>query len=168
MDYAKKLKEYREHELLTQRELAKKLGVAFVSVNRWERGHHEPTMKIKRKIRALLNEANIPEDQALKRNTRIGIIDADLLGRDKHRFPNLVCEKLSAYWKEQGADVSLLLNYDNFKDYDYIFVSKVFTDTPVPKWLKETKKVHIGGTGFYFDKAPNLPDEIEHHMPDYN
>lgn len=104
----------------------------------------------------------------MKRNTRIGIIDADLLGRDKHRFPNLVCEKLSAYWKEQGADVSLLLNYDNFKNYDYIFVSKVFTDTPVPKWLKETKKVHIGGTGFYFDKAPNLPDEIEHHMPDYN
>jgi len=44
MDYAKKLKEYREHELLTQQELAKKLGVAFVSVNRWERGHHEPTI----------------------------------------------------------------------------------------------------------------------------
>jgi DNA sulfur modification protein DndD len=28
---------------------------------------------------------------------KIGIIDADLLGRDKHRFPNLVCEKLSGY-----------------------------------------------------------------------
>jgi len=26
----------------------------------------------------------------------------------------------------------------------------------------------IGGTGFYFDKAKPLPDEIEHHMPDYH
>ena len=62
MDYAEKLKEYRKHELLTQKELAKKLGVAFVSVNRWECGHHEPTMKIKRQIRKLLHEAGIKED----------------------------------------------------------------------------------------------------------
>lgn len=34
---------------------------------------------------------------------RIGIVDADLLGRRKHRFPNLVCEKISGYWKELGA-----------------------------------------------------------------
>lgn len=99
---------------------------------------------------------------------RIGIIDADLLGRTKHRFPNLVCEKISAYWKEKGEEVHLLLDYDHFNDYDQIYVSKVFTDTPVPIWLEENDKVHIGGTGFYFDKAPNLPDEIEHHMPDYN
>lgn len=26
----------------------------------------------------------------------------------------------------------------------------------------------MGGTGFYFDKAPDLPYEIEHHMPDYH
>ena len=99
---------------------------------------------------------------------RIGIVDADLIGRKKHRFPNLVCEKISAYWKEKGEEVSLLLDYDHFDEYDQIYVSKVFTDTPTPHWLKETEKVHIGGTGFYFDKAPNLPYEIEHHMPDYN
>lgn len=86
---------------------------------------------------------------------KIGIVDADLIGRDKHRFPNLVCEKISAFWKEKGADVHLLLNYDDFGDYNEVYISKVFTDTPVPKWLKETKKVHIGGTGFFFDKAPN-------------
>ena len=40
---------------------------------------------------------------------KIGIIDADLLGRDKHRFPNLVCEKISGYWKGQEAEVHLLL-----------------------------------------------------------
>lgn len=25
-----------------------------------------------------------------------------------------------------------------------------------------------GGTGFFYDKAPKLPEEIEHHMPDYH
>ena len=92
---------------------------------------------------------------------KIGIVDADLIGRKKHRFPNLVCEKLSGYWKARGAEVTLLMDYDHFDEYDTVYVSKVFTDTPVPEWLCETERIHIGGTGFYFDKAPNLPDEIE-------
>ena len=99
---------------------------------------------------------------------KIGIIDADLLGRDRHRFPNLVCEKISGYWKGRNAEVHLLQDYIWDDTYDHIYISKVFTDTLVPDWINETDKVHIGGTGFYFDKAPNLPDEIEHHMPDYN
>lgn len=99
---------------------------------------------------------------------KIGIVDADLLGRSNHRFPNLACEKLSGFWKEQGAEVTLLLDYEHFEEYDHVYISKVFTDTPVPEWLVETERVHIGGTGFYFDKAPNLPDDIEHHMPDYH
>ena len=99
---------------------------------------------------------------------KIGIIDADLLGRNKHRFPNLASEKISAYWKELGNDVTLLLDYDNLDEYDQVYISKVFTDTPVPEWLQETPKIHLGGTGFFFDQAPNLPDEIEHHMPDYH
>lgn len=106
----------------------------------------------------------------------IGIIDADLLGREKHRFPNLVCQKLSAYWKERGADVELITNYAIcyllINTYDKVYVSKVFTDTPVPDWIADDgfrpDNVEIGGTGFYFDKAPDLPYEIEHHMPDYN
>ena len=40
---------------------------------------------------------------------KIAIIDADLLGRTKHRFPNLVCEKLSAYWKEHGEFESKII-----------------------------------------------------------
>ena len=99
---------------------------------------------------------------------KIGIIDADLIGRNKHRFPNLACEKISGYWKNKGAEVVLLTDYNWQDEYDHIYVSKVFTDTPVPEWLCDTDTVHIGGTGFYFDKAPNLPDEIEHHMPDYH
>jgi len=99
---------------------------------------------------------------------KIGIIDADLLGRKKHRFPNLACEKISGYWKERGAEVQLLLDYCWDESFDNIYVSKVFTDTETPEWLKGSEKVHIGGSGFYFDKAPNLPEEIEHHMPDYH
>lgn len=99
---------------------------------------------------------------------KIGIIDADLLGRDKHRFPNLACEKISGYWKEQGAEVFLLTDYDRLDEYDRVYISKVFTDTKIPQNIQDTDKIHLGGTGFYFDKAPNLPDEIEHHMPDYH
>ena len=99
---------------------------------------------------------------------KIGIIDADLIGRQKHRFPNLACEKISGYWKEKGAEVHLLLEYIFPVDYDHIYISKVFTDTDVPALPIDEKRIHIGGTGFYFDKAPNLPDEIEHHMPDYH
>lgn len=99
---------------------------------------------------------------------KIGIIDADLLGREKHRFPNLACEKISGYWKDQGAEVHLLMDYNWPEGYDHIYISKVFTDTPVPDWLEESDTLHLGGTGFFYDEAPNLPDAIEHHMPDYH
>lgn len=114
-----------------------------------------------------------------KNKVKVAIIDADLIGRDRHRFPNLVCEKLSAYWKEKGARVVLKTDYNNLDKYDHVYIAKVFTDTPVPEWIQEgvdmettevnlPENIHVGGTGFFFDKAPNLPDEIEHHMPDYD
>jgi DNA-binding transcriptional regulator YiaG len=56
MDYAKLIKQLREKLVLSQAELADLLGCAFSSVNRWERGHHEPTIKMKRKIIALCKE----------------------------------------------------------------------------------------------------------------
>lgn len=98
----------------------------------------------------------------------IAIIDADLIGRPKHRFPNLACMKLSAYHKSQGHNVSLVTNYDNIADYDKIFISKVFTDTHVDEEILNLNNVEYGGTGFFYDKAPKLPDEIEHIKPDYH
>ena len=62
MNYPEMLKKYREKVLLTQTELAKKLGVSFASVNRWENGQFEPTMKAKRKLRDLFKEAGIAEE----------------------------------------------------------------------------------------------------------
>lgn len=49
-DYSKDIKKLREKMLLTQEEFAKKIGVSFETVNRWENGKHEPTIKAKRKI----------------------------------------------------------------------------------------------------------------------
>lgn len=59
MEYSEKIKEYRKTVLLTQVELAKKLGVSYVSVNRWEQGIFEPTMKVKRKLKKLFDEAGM-------------------------------------------------------------------------------------------------------------
>lgn len=99
---------------------------------------------------------------------KVAIIDADLIGRKKHRFPNLASEKIAGYWFDKGAQVELKMDYENLDTYDEVYISKVFTDTPFPANIRETPKIHLGGTGFYFDKAPELPYEIEHHMPYYN
>ena len=52
----------------------------------------------------------------------IAIIDADLIGRTKHRFPNLVCMKISGYYKEQGNNVKLKTNYENLSAYDIVYI----------------------------------------------
>lgn len=49
-DYQKMIVSLRNKLILSQEDFAKLLGVSFASVNRWERGHHEPTIKVKRKI----------------------------------------------------------------------------------------------------------------------
>ena len=59
MDYQRLVKELREKLILTQQEFADLLGVSFASINRWETGRHEPTIKVKRKIVELCQENNI-------------------------------------------------------------------------------------------------------------
>lgn len=54
INYALKIKEYRERKFLTQDELAKILGVSKASITRWETGKFEPTIKVKKKIYELL------------------------------------------------------------------------------------------------------------------
>lgn len=98
----------------------------------------------------------------------IGIIDADLIGRKKHRFPNLASMKISAYNKSIGNNVELITDYGNINKYDTIYLSKVFTDTQIPDNILKLHNVKYGGTGFFYDKAPPLPYEIEHIMPDYH
>lgn len=50
INYALKIKEYRERKFLKQDELAKLLGVSKTSITRWETGKFEPTMQIKKRL----------------------------------------------------------------------------------------------------------------------
>ena len=56
MTYAEAIKKLRSKMLLTQMEFSQLLGVSFASINRWETGRFEPTMKIKRKLAPLFKE----------------------------------------------------------------------------------------------------------------
>ena len=59
MDYPKLLKEYREKMFLSQEDLAQKLGVSYVTVNRWENGKFEPTIKMKKKLNRLFEKTGL-------------------------------------------------------------------------------------------------------------
>ena len=120
--------------------------------------------------------------------SNIAVIDADIIGKNKHRFPNICCMKISAYHKSIGDSVVLKTNYSDLDVFDKVFISKVFTDTEVPgepddksgkncetivAWYSDNEflnqpNIEYGGTGFFYDKAPPLPDSIEHIMPDYH
>ncbi len=59
MNWPKIIKAIRAKMFITQTELAEKIDVSFASVNRWEQGHHEPTMKAKRKLAQICREIGI-------------------------------------------------------------------------------------------------------------
>ena len=59
MDYAKLIRTIRADLILTQAELADMLGVSFATVNRWENGHHEPTIKQRRALRDFCRKKRI-------------------------------------------------------------------------------------------------------------
>lgn len=59
MNYSKAIKELRDKLLVSQTELAKMLDVSYQSVNRWETGKYEPTIKAKRKLKELFEKNNI-------------------------------------------------------------------------------------------------------------
>lgn len=50
MTYSEAIKDLRRRLILSQVEFAVLLGVSFQSVNRWEKGKYEPTIKAKRKL----------------------------------------------------------------------------------------------------------------------
>ena len=98
----------------------------------------------------------------------IAIIYAEIVGKTKHRFPNLCSMKLSSYHKSIGDSVTLKTDYEGLELFDKVYISKVFTKTEVPEHVLSMPNVQYGGTGFYYDKAPPLPPEVEHIMPDYH
>lgn len=56
------IKKLRNKLLLSQTELAELLNVSFAAVNRWENGHNEPTIKVKRIIKDLCEKNGINID----------------------------------------------------------------------------------------------------------
>lgn len=99
---------------------------------------------------------------------KIGIIDADLMDNGT-RHPNLALMKLAGYYLEQKDEVKLIYHdYDEVKNFDQIFISKVFNFTKIPDWVIALPNVKIGGTGFFEDGGEDLPPEIEHHAPYYD
>lgn len=50
MEFHEKVLELRGRLQITQMQLAEMLGVSFTTVNRWEKGHHEPTILVRRRF----------------------------------------------------------------------------------------------------------------------
>lgn len=63
MCWAKNIKKLRDKMLVTQTELSTILGVSYVSINRWENGVHDPTMKAKRKLMELFKKYKIKVEE---------------------------------------------------------------------------------------------------------
>jgi len=51
---------------ISQTELAAILGVSFTSVNRWEKGHHQPTVIAKEKLKELFMKNDIKFEEEEK------------------------------------------------------------------------------------------------------
>ena len=100
----------------------------------------------------------------------VGIIDVDFLAGRQKRFPNLAAMKLAAWHKQRRDTVRLLQSFSEVQDFPLLYLCCVFTDSAkaVPKRLLERPGVIKGGTGFFFDRAEPLRDEIEHSYPDYS
>lgn len=58
-DYKGLIITLRNKLVMSQEEFAKLLGVSFASVNRWEKGHFEPTIQIKKKIIQMCKDNDI-------------------------------------------------------------------------------------------------------------
>lgn len=83
------------------------------------------------------------------------------LWNDSKNFPNLCSMKLSAFCKKTGDETEL---YNPEHKYDFIFASKVFTESKEPDFGKTP--VIRGGSGY--DLHNKLPYHIEHIYPDYS
>lgn len=61
--YPSAIRKLRAKLNISQTELAAILGVSFTSVNRWEKGHHQPTVIAKEKLRELFKDNNIKMEE---------------------------------------------------------------------------------------------------------
>ena len=60
MSFPEEIKKIRQRSFLTQQDFAKKIGVAFSTVNRWESGRTKPNLKAMKNINKFCLDNNIP------------------------------------------------------------------------------------------------------------
>ena len=60
MSFPEEIKKIRQRSFLTQQDFAKKIGVAFSTVNRWESGRAKPNLKAMKSINTFCLDNNIP------------------------------------------------------------------------------------------------------------
>lgn len=60
MNFPEEIKKIRQRSFLTQQDFAKKIGVAFSSVNRWETGRAKPNLKAMKNINTFCLNNSIP------------------------------------------------------------------------------------------------------------
>ncbi len=131
------------------------------------------------------------KDLSKSKNLLFGIVDIDLLDNGT-RHPNLVLMKIAGYLRDHNISYQFIFQDSvNINDFDYIYVSKVFSFSKEPSFLSEFKKkdaLFKGGTGYYaeeenqeifnrmrlddmmrLEKDPLLPNfSMANQMPDYN
>ncbi len=61
MNYSALIKELRDRRFLSQADLAKILGVTYVTISRWESGYFKPNFSSKRKLNNLFIEEKLVE-----------------------------------------------------------------------------------------------------------
>ena len=64
--YPSAIRKLRAKLNISQTELAAILGVSFTSVNRWEKGHHQPTVIAKEKLKELFMKNDIKFEEEEK------------------------------------------------------------------------------------------------------
>ena len=93
-------------------------------------------------------------------NIIIGLVDADLLDNGT-RHPNLALLKIAGFLNDNAIPFELIENENiSPSDFTLIFVSKVFTFTKEPLFLKKAREenklenIRWGGTGYYGEDDP--------------
>ena len=97
--------------------------------------------------------ANFNKEKVI--NEFLRLLDLNFKGYYKENFYMSKCVPVILFIEDDGVTVNI------YKD------NKSHEGDPHPElYLK--KNIKIGGTGFYYEKAPDLDCEIEHIMPDYH
>ena len=98
---------------------------------------------------------------------KIGLVDIDGNAKKKKWgatiYPNIAMCKIARYHKQKGDEVEWAFP---FKQYDIVYMSKVFNFSHDDTRVYQADRIIKGGTGY--DITKRLTDEIDRLQPDYS